>query len=119
MMLVIFVIECDKGSGIDEKPQYGSLVIDCPVNLFGRLPRPSQRFTLQSKIKRLLSPERDVENGILGLYARFFRCPSKRGLSEGLLESETSLSSGDHESLVFGWVKFGLRHLPLHGISNA
>src|SRR3989442_15609186 len=119
MVLAIFVIESDKGSGIDEKPQQGSLVIDCPVNLFGRLPRPSQRFALQSKRNRLPSPERDVENGILRIYAGFFRGPSERCLSESLLEGETALSSGDHESLVFGWVKFGLRHLPLHGISNA
>src|SRR3989475_7382539 len=52
-------------------------------------------------------------------YAGLFRGPSERCLSESLLEGETALSSGNHESLVFGWVTLGLRDLLLHVISNA
>src|SRR6267143_1908240 len=97
----------------------GSLVINSRVNVYGGLPRPFQRFTLQSELERLPSPKRDVENGILRIYARLFRGPSNCRLSESFLESETALSSGDHESLVFSWIKLGLRYLSLHGISNA
>src|SRR4029077_18635993 len=97
----------------------GSLVVYCLVDLFGGLPRPTPRFPLPPKLKRLLSPQSYVENGILRVYARLFRGPSERCLPESLLESETALSSGNHESFIFGWVKFGLRHLPLHAISNA